>query len=76
MVLEDSHQYLKQNFFSIELLILFVWFIVLRPNQQLWSRWHIASILWDFYPTFGCHDLRNVLLNITTKGNDCMHSLT
>ena len=24
----------------------------LRPSQQQWSCWDVASILWDFYPTF------------------------
>ena len=33
----------------------------LHPSQQQWSCWDAASILWDFYPTLGCHDTQNVL---------------
>ena len=37
-------------------------FVCFCPSQQLWSCWDIASILWDFYPTLGCHDSQYVLL--------------
>ena len=26
--------------------------------------WDVASVLWDFFPTLGCHDTQNVLENI------------
>ena len=45
------------------LLLLFVLFVCidgLRPSQQQWSCRDVASILWDFYPTLGCHDTQNV----------------
>ena len=40
---------------------LFVWIDVLRPSQPHWSFHEVASVLWDFYPTLGCHDTQNVL---------------
>ena len=39
----------------------FVLIDTLRPSQQLWSCRDVASILWDFYPTLGCHDTQNAL---------------
>ena len=40
----------------------------------------LASILWDFYPTLGCHDFQNVLrkYNLPTKPIKliCMDGLT
>ena len=33
----------------------------LRPSQQQWSSRDVASILWDLYPTLGCHDTQNAL---------------
>ena len=33
----------------------------LRLSQQQRSCRDVASILWDFYPTLGCHDTQKVL---------------
>ena len=52
----------------------------LHPSQQQWSCRDVASILWDFYPTLGCHDTQNVLhkYNHPTKPIRliCMDGLT
>ena len=38
---------------------LFVLIDALRPSQQLWSCRNVASILWECYPTLGCHVKNN-----------------
>ena len=35
--------------------------IILFIMLQLGPCWDLASILWEFYPTLGCHDIQNVL---------------
>ena len=59
---------MKRNFSYIPVshrissfLFCFVLIDALRPSQQQWSCRDVVSILWDFYPTFGCHDTQNVL---------------
>ena len=44
----------KRNF------ALFVCFVALRPSQPIWQCRDVTSILCDFYPTLGCHDIRNI----------------
>ena len=39
---------------------LFVCFVSLRPSQPILQCRDITSILCDFYPTLGCHDIRNI----------------
>ena len=41
----------------------------LASLSQLWSCIDIASVLWDFYTTLGCHDTQNELKNITKYTN-------
>ena len=57
-----------------------VWIHALCPRQQQWSCRDVASILWDFNPTLGCHDTQNVLhiYNDPTKPIRllCMDGLT
>ena len=43
----------KENFY------MFVCFVALRPSQPILQCRDITSILCDFYPTLGCHDIRN-----------------
>ena len=43
------------------IIVCFVSFDALLPSQQQWSCQEVASMLWDFYPTLGCHDTQNVL---------------
>ena len=46
---------------------LFVLIDALHSSQQQWSCRDVASILWDFYPTLGCHDIEMCFINITTQ---------
>ena len=39
---------------------LFVCFVALRPSQPILQCRDITSILCGFYPTMGCHDIRNI----------------
>ena len=39
---------------------LFVCFVALRPSQPILQCRDITSILYDFYPTLGCYDIRNI----------------
>ena len=59
---------------------LFVKIDALRPSQQHWSCLGVASVLWDFYQTLGCHDTQIVLhkYNHPTKPIRliCMNGLT
>ena len=47
----------KQNF---AVFALFVSFVALRTSQPILQCRDITSILCDFYPTLGCHDIRNI----------------
>ena len=47
----------KENF---AVFALFVCFVALRPSQSILQCRDITSILCDFYPTLGCHDIRNI----------------
>ena len=52
----------KENFTIFGLFVcLFICFDVLRPSQRILSCRDITSILCEFYPTLGCHDIRNIL---------------
>ena len=53
---------------SIVLFCLFVLINALCPSQQQWSCRDIASILWDFYPTLGCHDTQGFRPGQTQTG--------
>ena len=47
----------KENF---AVFALFVCFVALRPCQPILQCRVITSILCDFYPTLGCHYIRNI----------------
>ena len=47
----------KRNF---AVFALFVCFVALRPSQPILQCRDVTSILCDFYPTLGCHDIRNI----------------
>ena len=54
----------------IEFVCLFVCLFELILYVPVNSNGHVGtltSILWDFYPTLGCHDTQNVLHKYTNK---------
>ena len=64
----------KLNLSTINYICLFdLWFTVPVTSIAIWD---VASTLWDFYPTLGCHDTQNALEISKQLRIICMGGLT